>query len=583
MVASIANIIAMKFTQFGVQPYGADPFVHQEQAKDGTWVNVTSSPPNVQGHRDCNYIQSQYGGQTACPGNALYAQLTNIRQMAQNAVINGYNQMPYLETTLPKAGYPGANLTVGVTVANRGKQNIPAGTRVSYKVLQGPNTVVPQGGTATIAADIVPGAIAGVNVPFTVPAIGNYIVRWDLQTAGTWWNPVYGSPMREQYFRGADWSVDWVSDDVPISWTAGGTRMVGVTLANDGGRVWSAAGAGPVQLGYKWVSTATGNTFSGANRVALPGDVQPGQTITMQIPVTAPAYPTNYTMSIDLYKQNEFAFNDKGVADDDTSTGVSVDFKAAYTFNATPSFTAGQTATVPVTIRNIGNGIFPTTSSFPVNLAYHWTSASGANVIWDGSRTPLGGDLLSGQSVTVNAAVTAPTTGGGYGLKLDLVQEGGAWFSGKGVRMPEQTVSVQAYAASFYGGSLGVDQTPATMGTKLVVSVPVKIENMSNFDWGANVNLSYHWYDAAGNVVAWDGLRTSLAGTPKKVIAAVDAQIAVPSTPGTYKLRYDIVQEGVAWFSGQGMYLLRFDVVQEGVAWFSGQGVPMGSATLQVQ
>jgi hypothetical protein len=32
-----------------------------------------------------------------------------------------------------------------------------------------------------------------------------------------------------------------------------------------------------------------------------------------------------------------------------------------------------------------------------------------------------------------------------------------------------------------------------------------------------------------------------------------------------------------------GSYVVRFDVVQEGVAWFSGQGVPMGSATLQVQ
>jgi hypothetical protein len=676
MVASIANIIAMKFTQFGVQPYGADPFVHQEQARDGTWVNVTSNPPNVQGHRDCNYIQSQYGGQTACPGNALYAQLPNIRQMAQTAVINGYNQMPFLETTLPKAGYPGANLTVGVTVANRGKTNIPAGTRVSYTVLKGATTVVPQGGTATITADIVPGGIAGVNVPFTVPAIGNYIVRWDLQTAGMWWNPVYGSPVREQYFRGADWSVDWVSDNVPINWTAGETKMINVTLANDGGRVWNATGAGPVQLGYKWVSNATGNTFSGANRVAMPGDVQPGQTITLQIPITAPVYPTNYTMSLDLYKQNEFAFADKGVADDDNNTGVSVDFKAAYTFNTTPTFTAGQTATVPVTIRNIGNGTFPTTSSFPVNLGYHWTSASGANVIWDGSRTPLGADVLSGQVVTVNATVTAPTTGGSYVLKLDLVQEGVAWFStrgaatgnlpvalqgpvvasfganyailpvsgmagsrttvpitlgntsnfawpsagpnpvtlsyhwinsagktvvwdglrtklpadvpagqltqlqadlafpsaagtyllrwdlvqegvswfsGKGVRMPEQTVSVQAFVAPFYGASLGVEGTPATMGAKLTVSVPVKIENMSNFDWGSNVNLTYHWYDEAGNLVVWDGVRTSLAGTARTFIAAVNAQIAVPSTPGTYKLRYDIVQEGVTWFSSQGM------------------------------
>src|SRR5438132_12626790 len=123
--------------------------------------------------------------------------------------------------------------------------------------------------------------------------------------------------------------------------------MISVTLANDGGRVWNAAGAGPVQLGYKWVSNATGNTFPGANRVSLPGDVQPGQSISLQIPVTAPAYPTNYTMSLDLYKQNEFAFADKGIADNDTNTGVSVDFKAAYTFNSVPQFTAGQTTTVP--------------------------------------------------------------------------------------------------------------------------------------------------------------------------------------------------------------------------------------------
>jgi hypothetical protein len=119
--------------------------------------------------------------------------------------------------------------------------------------------------------------------------------------------------------------------------------------------------------------------------------------------------------------------------------------------------------------------------------------------------------------------------------------------------MPEQTVSVDPYVAPFYGGSLGVDQTPATMGAKLTVSVPVRIENMSNFDWGSNVNLSYHWYDAAGNVVVWDGLRTSLAGTARTQIAGINAQIAVPATPGTYSLRYDIVQEGVAWFSGQGM------------------------------
>src|SRR5256885_4948694 len=73
MVAAIANIIALKFSQFGIQPYGNDTFTHKEQRTDGTWVGVTSNPPNVQGHRDANYIVGQKGGQTECPGNALYA------------------------------------------------------------------------------------------------------------------------------------------------------------------------------------------------------------------------------------------------------------------------------------------------------------------------------------------------------------------------------------------------------------------------------------------------------------------------------------------------------------------------------
>src|SRR5207245_1184017 len=117
--------------------------------------------------------------------------------------------------------------------------------------------------------------------------------------------------------------------------------------------------------------------------------------------------PTNYTLYLDLYKENEFAFADKGIAPDDTPTGVSVDFKAGYQWSA-PPLTAGQTATVPVTITNLGRGIFPVTNSFPVNLGYHWLSASGQTVVWDGARTKLGADLGPQQSVTVNAQVTAP-------------------------------------------------------------------------------------------------------------------------------------------------------------------------------
>jgi hypothetical protein len=217
------------------------------------------------------------------------------------------------------------------------------------------------------------------------------------------------------------------------------------------------------------------------------------------------------------------------------------------------SGTASSRTIVPITLGNTSNFAWPAAGANPVTLSYHWINSAGKTVVWDGLRTKLQADVPAGQLTQVQADLAFPSAPGTYLLRWDLVQEGVSWFSGKGVRMPEQTVSVTPYVAPFYGASLGVDQTPATMNAKSTISVPVKIENMSNFDWGANVNLTYHWYDAAGNLVVWDGLRTPLAGTAKTVIAAVNAQIAVPSTAGTYKLRYDIVQEGVAWFSTQGM------------------------------
>src|SRR5437868_10256870 len=151
MVGAIANIIAMKFAQFGIAPYGADTYTHQEQRTDGTWVPVTSNPPNIQGRRDSNYIVGATGGQTECPGNALWAQLANIRSLAQAAVNNGFTNLVTLEPVLPKAGLAGAVIPVQTTVRNIGRNPIPAGTQVSYKILVKSTPYVNQGGQGTIA------------------------------------------------------------------------------------------------------------------------------------------------------------------------------------------------------------------------------------------------------------------------------------------------------------------------------------------------------------------------------------------------------------------------------------------------
>jgi uncharacterized protein YcfL len=556
MVGAIANIIAIKFAQFGIAPYGADTYTHQEQRSDGTWIPVTSSPPNIQGHRDSNYIVGKNGGQTECPGGALYAQLNTIRSLAQNAVQNGYTNLVALEPNLPKAGLAGSVVQVQTTVLNRGVNPIPAGTAVSYKILLKGAPYVNQGGQGIIATSIPSGAIGSVTVPFTVPGIGNYMVRWDLQSGGSWWNSLYNNPFRDMSFRSADWSADWISDTVPRTWFTGQTVTVSVTVTNDGGRPWPMAGINPVVLGYRWIDDASGAITIGKNFATLPTDVQAGQTVTLTIPVTAPLVSSpSYTMELDLYKQNEFWFKDKGIPPDPTPVGVGADYRASYTVGAVPTMQIGQTVLVPVTVNNVGQGIFSTTSSTPVDLGYHWYDQIGKPVVWDGLRTKLAADLQPGQSVQLQAQVQSPPDGGIYQLRFDLAQEGVTWFSAKGI--PTGNVTVTVCCTKTFGAQYQPQIT--TLGLAgAAATLPIALTNTGNFTWSAlgttPVHLGYHWTDATGKVVVWDGARANLAAdVAPGASQTVQAQIVFPSTAGTYILKWDLVQEGVAWFSSKNV------------------------------
>jgi O-Antigen ligase len=63
--------------------------------------------------------------------------------------------------------------------------------------------------------------------------------------------------------------------------------------------------------------------------------------------------------------------------------------------------------------------------------------------------------------------------------------------------------------------------------------------------------LSYHWLDSgADRVVAFDGVRTPFdAPVPPDASATIVARVRAPIQPGSYRLAWDIVQEGRLWFS----------------------------------
>lgn len=65
----------------------------------------------------------------------------------------------------------------------------------------------------------------------------------------------------------------------------------------------------------------------------------------------------------------------------------------------------------------------------------------------------------------------------------------------------------------------------------------------------AHITLGYHWLDAAGNVVVFEGLRTPLIPSiDPGSLETFEIKIAAPPKPGEYRLRITLIQDGVRWF-----------------------------------
>ena len=85
-------------------------------------------------------------------------------------------------------------------------------------------------------------------------------------------------------------------------------------------------------------------------------------------------------------------------------------------------------------------------------------------------------------------------------------------------------------------------------------AIPVTVRNQGDDTWERTgphaVKLAYHVYDAAGTLVAWDGLRSAL---PADVAPGSDATVAMvltaPPATGIYTIKPDLIREGEAWFS----------------------------------
>ena len=107
-------------------------------------------------------------------------------------------------------------------------------------------------------------------------------------------------------------------------------------------------------------------------------------------------------------------------------------YRATITAGPLPSLSASQIITVPVTVRNDGEMVWPAGGVLPVHVSYHWISQTeNVYLVFEGLRSVLPHDVSPGETTDVLAVVQAPSQAGIYRLQWDLVHENVTWFDRK--------------------------------------------------------------------------------------------------------------------------------------------------------
>jgi len=94
----------------------------------------------------------------------------------------------------------------------------------------------------------------------------------------------------------------------------------------------------------------------------------------------------------------------------------------------------------------------------------------------------------------------------------------------------------------------------------VVQTARIELENAGTIAWGDRIRLAYHWLDARGNPIVWDGRRTLVPHLAPGERTTVEAGVRGPMPPGPYRLAFDMVAEQRAWFSELGGAMLELEL-----------------------
>ncbi|WP_239405159.1 DNRLRE domain-containing protein, partial [Frankia sp. Cj3] len=212
------------------------------------------------------------------------------------------------------------------------------------------------------------------------------------------------------------------------------------------------------------------------------------------------------------------------------------------------------------------------------SFAYGYSSSCPAN--WgsfsDPRLTALVDDWTHGRKTNTGTSVRASTTDN-YAWKKFLSNN-----TATAANRPQMSITWTPYGAqySYPSGSPVWDQ-PLTNNQQ--GKVWVRLTNTGRDAWGANSNymLSYHVYDASNTTeLVHQGYATQLPTTVNPG-QTIDLLTTVnPLAPGTYTLRWDMVNWGTTWFYDEGVPTLSQGLIVPNVAPVVTSASPMNGAAV---
>ena len=343
-------------------------------------------------------------------------------------------------------------------------------------------------------------------------------------------------------FPDGNWQL--IKHAVPATLAPGATVEVVVTLRNRSEQVWSEERQD--RFAYHWLGRDGKVIERDGLRTTLPRPVAPGEVISLQARIRAPAAPGSYLLQFEPVREHRRWYGPPGFSRDLVIPVevVATDADLAWSLavvDEVPPLAAGQRVAVAVRLTNAGADAWSPGAGD--RLSYHWIDREGRR--HEGVRTALPGPVAPGATVELAAQLQAPAAPGEYTLEWEPVREHVRWYGAASEPLRAPTVTIGPVR-----DRLLVDVDVPAVHARTAGEAVAIVTNLGD-DWpeGHGLALGYHWLTPAGATVEFDGLRTPLPALASGEEAVVVAALRGPKKPGEYKLVWEAVREGVGWYA----------------------------------